>query len=403
MVARSLLNKENAWELGFSLCMSAAVVLLGKPNAVAYTIAFFFFVVVACLIDCCKSSRILYSGLLVLMVGSIAAFTGFRDFGVGWDTNLYINYYFTEAQNIHGITDFLQGFGDKGFLALAKLSTLFSTDAQSLLFFESLFVILFFCLGIREFNKPFVRVRWSTIIFFWSFTFLNISLNLMRQYCAMSLLFWSFSLLLNDKWKKSLVVFVVAYFFHSSAFLCSLLFLYYYLSGIESKKIRMSVTMVSLLVSLFAVIFLFKTLPFLANFGFVSDVYVDRYGANNSFKSENVFGLGIIAYIVVVYYAIYLMKKKKAINEKMAYIAFVVHSLFFILRLSTFSVNYLVRMSSYYYYFEILLVCALLNVRQTPRWIRFLLYFLTVFLWYRSYIASPSGATYPYHSSILGI
>lgn len=403
MFFRSWLNNRNVLDLSVPLLMSVVVVVLGKPDAITYTFAFFLFALLASLADCCKKSVALYSLFVVFLVGTVSIFTGFRDFGVGWDTDVYIRYYFYEAQNAHNIKEFMECFGDKGFLALSKLSSLCSSDAQSLLYFESLFIILFVCLGILELNKGSVQAKWSTVLFFWCFTFLNISLNLMRQYCAMSLLFWAFALLLNDKWRRAVAVIFVAYFFHSSAILFLLAFAYFYLSNWKDRKIRMWVTVVGLLCVLISVLFVFKLLPLLAGYGIISDIYANRYGANNNYKSENIFGLGIIAYIVVVYYAIYLMKIRKAISDKLAYICFTTHSLFLILRLAAFSVNYLSRMSAYYYYFDMLCICILLNLRQLPKWIRYSLYFLTVFLWYRSYISGNAGFTYPYHSAILGI
>lgn len=60
-------------------------------------------------------------------------FSGFRDFGVGIDTTVYINSFFESAQMLTSLKDFASFESDKGFLALAFLASSFSNDSQSLL------------------------------------------------------------------------------------------------------------------------------------------------------------------------------------------------------------------------------------------------------------------------------
>lgn len=85
-----------------------------------------------------KLVSILSISILVLVN---VIFSGCRDFGVGIDTNVYIESYFNASADLQSLKSSwsIEGF-DKGFLLLAYVSNLFSDDAQSLLVVTSLFI-----------------------------------------------------------------------------------------------------------------------------------------------------------------------------------------------------------------------------------------------------------------------
>ncbi len=67
----------------------------------------------------------------MILIATNVVFSGFRDFGIGRDTNIYIDRFFSSAQSLKGIKDFMAFEEDKGYLVLAYISTLFSNESQS--------------------------------------------------------------------------------------------------------------------------------------------------------------------------------------------------------------------------------------------------------------------------------
>ena len=141
----------------------------------------------------------------------------------------------------------------------------------------------------------------------------------------------------------------------------------------------------------------------MSNVGLVSEILTDRYGSQNEYGSANIFGIGILTFMVLVFWAIGYLKQNKSITEREAYLAYTVHSLFIILRMSAFSVNYLSRISHYYYYFDILMISMLLSNSNISKPIKYGIYLCVCYLWYSNYILGGAGETFPYHSKILGL
>lgn len=82
---------------------------------------------------------------LVLIVVANVIVWGLRDIGVGTDTITYIDSYFKLANTFHNLNDliFNDTEEDKGFLAIAWLSTLLGSDSRILMFLTELFVMSF--------------------------------------------------------------------------------------------------------------------------------------------------------------------------------------------------------------------------------------------------------------------
>ena len=395
------LNTHFGLNVLFIVLVSFAVIILGEPNALVYTFMFGFAIL---LISGADRNIFYYKNIFVyLCIAFLVIIVGLRDFGIGYDTNVYIESYFYEARRIHTINDFLNIDRDLGFVFLAYVANLFGNDAQSLLLIVEFWICIFTFAAILEVNKKNNRIEWVTFLFLWLFTFLNLSMNLMRQYCAMSMLLLAFAYLLNGKYNKAIIMQVLAYFFHSSAVVFIPVFGIFYLSKWNNKKQRNIYTIVLLLLSLVMITQIFTLLPTLASFGFISESYAYRYGADSNFTSKNIFGVSIITIYILIYYLIYASNKKCILCEEEAYIAYTIHSLFFILRLLAFYIEYLARLSEYYFYVDILLVSIMLSSNRITNLLRCLIYICFIYYWYRSYILVPSAATYPFKSSILGI
>lgn len=90
-----------------------------------YIIVFILNLLLSYIAEKCYDSKYKLQSVLflILLVGVNTIFSGFRDFGIGIDTTVYIDPVFTIAHSIN-LRDFLAFEGDRGFLLLAYIANL---------------------------------------------------------------------------------------------------------------------------------------------------------------------------------------------------------------------------------------------------------------------------------------
>ena len=247
--------------------------------------------------------------LCLVIIGLInTIFVGFRDFGVGYDTNLYINAYFNSATNITSIRDFLYVEDvDRGFLFLACISHYYSNDSQSLLVVTELFIITFTLLGLYYYKKKNNLSVAQFLVFYWLILFF-FSENFMRQYCAMSLLFFGYSQFMNDRKLLYVCIQILAFFFHSSSLFFAVVPVFTIISKFGYKKRLGFVIIVNIFFLLFVIAYSYF-LPLLGSFEIVSEIYVDRYSGRENGSGRIFMG---VFYLVSIYiqYIIYRQTKQ---------------------------------------------------------------------------------------------
>ena len=92
-------------------------------------------------------------------------------------------------------------------------------NLQWVLFFIHILIVVPIYLGLRKF-KDLDGKLWLCMLVFY-FMFYNVSLNIVRQYIAIAILFYGISSLLNDKRgeTKFWISLIVALLFHNSSLL----------------------------------------------------------------------------------------------------------------------------------------------------------------------------------------
>lgn len=247
---------------------------------------------------------------LIVLVNTF--FIGLRDFGVGVDTVVYIEEYFLFARKIVYLDYFLSDeTHDKGFVILAIIANFFSESKQGLLIVTEFFITLFIVLGIYEFKKT---INFSFAGFFMLFWLLyqQETINLMRQFCAMSLLFYGFAKLLQKKYIFYCFIQIIAYFFHST----SLLFLIVPIGLIISKSKSKLIYFISILLLIVGAFYVYNHFYDLLNFvgakNLISEIYTDRYGELSTYERSGgrlTFKLFIPAImLIMVYYYKFVSK-----------------------------------------------------------------------------------------------
>lgn len=346
-----------------------------------------------------KLVSILSISILVLVN---VIFSGCRDFGVGIDTTVYIDSYFNAAQSLGSVKDFFEFDGDKGFLLLACLASSFSDESQSLLIVTEMFIQTFFYLALWQYKKVenisvFVATALFCIIFYCH------TLNLMRQFCAISLLAFAFSLFIQGKKISYVILQVLAFFFHSTSLVFIFVPILWIISNMEDvrkRNIYSALLVISLLVF---VSFYFSFLTMLGNMDIVSDVYSDRYGENSEFTRKSGYGLmNIFSLIYPVAFVVYAKVKKVTENKALFFILLLSISVSIFLLLA-FKITFVDRISFYLSFIMFIFLPKIFSSNKMNVAIKTVMFILYFSNWYSVYIVHHGGDIYPYKSKILNV
>lgn len=256
-------------------------------------------------------------------------FVGFRDFGVGIDTEVYIKLYWQYANKVHSMKELFvddRDIHDPGFLALACFSRLLGNTPQSFLLVIALFIFSVFCLSIKELKSIFdFKLHIYTSLFCFSSLYL-LSLNVMRQMCAVSLCTVGFAFFMKKKYALYASLQLLAYLFHST----SLIFIIVPLVVICVNNVNNRKILLLFFGGTLGILFLFTRYFYDLMFyiasnsdSVVTDIYANRYGEQSEYNSGESFelmGVRELLSVIVIGYAIFRGYKKSLINHNDTYI-----------------------------------------------------------------------------------
>lgn len=169
----------------------------------------------------------------------------FRKVGVGTDTKVYVYVLYEAAKKSKTFFEYLSSIvysnfqykavtqWEIGYNLLVYFSTRLTGSFQGVLFFTHALIITFVYKGLKKINGSF-SITFSMLLFY--LMFYGTSMNLMRQWIAISILFYGFHFLIEKNIKMYVLTIVVATLFHNSGVIgILLLFLYYYIEKSNGK------------------------------------------------------------------------------------------------------------------------------------------------------------------------
>lgn len=339
---------------------------------------------------------------LVALVAINTVFAGYRDFGVGIDTTVYIDSFFHNAQSLEGVKDFLAFDGDKGFLLLAYLASLFSDESQSLLIVTELFIQVFLYLALWQYKKAenisiFIATALFCIIFYCH------TLNLMRQFCAISMLAFAFSLFIQGKIKSYIVLQVLAFFFHSSSVFFIFVPILWYMSKMENTRKRNFYSGIFVAFLLLFVSFYFSALTMLGNLSIISEIYSDRYGQNSTYVNKAGYGLMNIFNLIYPIAFVLYTQVKKAIDKRDIYFLLMLSISISIFQLLSFKIMFMDRLPFYMSFIMFIFLPKIFSSAKMSMAVKTIVILLYIFNWHSVYIVHHGGDIYPYKSKILNV
>ena len=252
---------------------------------------------------------------LFLIVFFNVFFIGLRSSDVGIDSS-YIPIYFDYARNIDDILE--ESDFDKGFLLLAYLARLVGDDSQVLMVFTEFIIIFFVVLGIYELKKTIkCSIFWFILLFM--FLYQEQSFNIMRQYCAMSIVFYGFSLWVQKRYYSYLICQIVGYFFHSTSIIFILVPLCHWFSY-KDEKYRYLYAIGSILFLSFLLLSYYSFLAYIESLQVLKESYYETYGLGSRFTSEDgTYSPRAIVIFIVEVLLCYFLSKKKNVSDDVIY------------------------------------------------------------------------------------
>lgn len=188
-------------------------------------------------------------------------FAGLRMIGIGTDTAGYVSILFDAAKQSDSYLNYMStniisnyqsrtiySFVEPGYSTLVYFSAKIFGSYQAVLFFSNLPVILLMYFGMER--NEIIKSKWLGMLIFY-FIYYGSTFNWIRQWIAISVLFFGFSYLLKNQNSRYLLMVGVACLFHYSALVGIVVFGVYWLfskNEIEPQKMNYRTVLVTILI-----------------------------------------------------------------------------------------------------------------------------------------------------------
>jgi len=332
-----------------------------------------------------RSVKILWFSLILFAPVFIAAVR----WAIGSD---FVTYWsiFLDLQNSN-ILESLINSREPLYTALNILANFLFGQEWGIFLLSSLITMLFILLT-AEYYKKYLSIAMVLLIYFLLFYIL--SLNIVRQMIALSIILYAFRFILEKKPIKYFIMVIISVMFHQSAIIC---LLFYFLNIQKESKFWRTKTIIYYLLIILSPIYISLILKLAEHLPFLS-FYFNLYPIN-----YNGLGLGfLIEVLPVIVPAMLFRKRLLELNPN--FIFFINLSLLtFPLRISGYYILWAYRLMFYASIVQIIIVPIVLNTIQvkTKRIFAYCLFIIVYLAYYVfRYSILNTGEAYPYLSII---
>lgn len=332
-----------------------------------------------------------------------AVLAGCRDSSIGTDVAGYGIRNFNYA---HASSSFPQYFDHYKYSIMAEplyhllvyITSRFFDNYHWGLFGYNLLMVVFAYLGVHKYHKI-MNTPIGVSMALYYLALYNISLNIMRQCIAVSIVFWATSYLFEEKYAKFAVIVLLGVGFHSSAIMGFLFWPMYLFAG-RAQGGKESGQIIRGCLFLFTVLgVLFaggRAVRFLVDAGILRTNYLN-YLSSGAYASHRVSPVSVGIY--AGYFLIYMCHYRHLNKRKLYSLFFAIIS--FIMLISMFGQMISVYISRAGYYFMPLQMISFANItncyqaKSKQGWI-FLIVLYSVIVWFIIFAYRGNHATVPY-------
>ena len=329
----------------------------------------------------------------------LALVAGLRDYSVGADTYQYVGYIsYYKGETFYSV---LAGEyrKDMGFGLFMVLMHQFTSDPHVIFLIISCIILgTFFIAVVKSVDLFKIEGVSICLLLYLLNMYYNAGMNIVRQFMSVSICLLALIYLYKRNMIYCILLLIIAFSFHASSLIFTILPLSYMLFSAQSKLIRNGVIIVILLESAY-VLLNFQTIAI-----YMANEYerLESIAEMDSSLSRQIIGISSLATWTLCYYLIYQSFKKKIFSQNHLYMFLLVQTLTVVLG---FVAYYNVFMGRLLFYPQIALLLyqgfALSDFRISKEFKTvFILFYVALYL-YRS--SSGSAMTIPYSSEVLHI
>lgn len=343
--------------------------------------------------------------ILLIIISLLSFFGGLRDYNIGTDIEVYGKSWFEIASSYSSFKNYLEVIEttEYGYVFLNYVVSRITNDPHVFLT-----ILQFFCNSlviVTLYNNRKTCKLWMSLIAYLCIYYC-LTFNILRQACALSILFYSIKYLKRNQNLKFVISLIIATLFHSTAMLAGIIIfcLYKVLENKKEIKQRRLLLLFSIIFFLIT-IYIKNVITFGYNIGII-DYRIYRY--MTKFAKSNI----VIPYFELSFkfgflsIAVFNLKKIIKKNNEMPFLFLctIIDSITFLLKII---MSYSERFSFYFGYYGILFIPEIINdisENRKKRFVTNIFYVLSMILyWYIKYVKHGACEVYPYSSQILGI
>lgn len=352
-----------------------------------------------------NKNRRFYYIFFILAVLIVSFLAGVRDLNIGTDVYTYGEWEFKAAKNMKNIIQCLTRKSEIEplYRLFVYFISRFANDSHWLYFFTGIFIYGFTLAGLNYYHRK-ISMPFAWLVYL--LLYYGDTLNIMRQFMAISLMFWGFKFAIEHKYKTFILVFLVAFMIHNTAIIfLGIYWIYRYLQKNDTfyKKVLIVLESIVLLVSYgyllkilssFGIInerferylnasFLFQINPIIVRIPFIILIvlFLNRFYKNNSSSTDSLDGKYEADFLVIALILEMFTAEMRAVLPA------------------------LYRFSYFFYGFKSIAYTRLLVVfnKKSRLIVGFTILAFLVVWWIYGNVIQGNNEIYPYTSSILGI
>lgn len=353
-----------------------------------------------------KIYRIAFA-LLAILIPSLLA--GFRDYGVGYDTQIYVDDTYREVLDYRdsGLWTFFKAVLDDEFTQEPFYCFINYIGLQLGIEVNYVYFVVNFVTIALVFNAIWIyqeKASMPLMMFVFLFLYFNISLNIIRQTVAIALALNVYLYLEHRRWIMALVFGVLMFLSHTTS-IVFILFLLLYVAinrGVGFKIVIGLFLVVPLVFLMLEDIVLLAISLNLVPTRFIN--YILEEEETTVMKTAVAYGWLVLGAMLWGGYT--LLKKENYFRE--VYLILNVKLFSNLLILASIVSLWTFRMAYYFGIFDILFIPRIIHLvseedEEKGKMLTYFYVILIIFYWYWSIIYNNENETYPYKSEILGI
>lgn len=323
----------------------------------------------------------------LLAIQPIILLGALRTEDIGFDTSVYVFPEFYEACRNKYLLKYLNRYFANGYLLVNWFVSRVTSNVHIYLYIIHSIMygsILYALYRLRD------RLPVWIGMFFLCFVFYRESLNIARQFVALSFDILAFSFLLEKKWIKVLICTFIGYEFHHSALIFVSLISIYYLCHrfykLFNRKVVKIATAIGVVIMLYSFSYIMENI---FDYGFIDERYMGY--TNDSKFEENIPMSQLTLYSVNLLFFYFVKGHKEGVL--LTYFEYIV-IISLILCFSALISTYTIRIMSYFSYMSIIIFPYLYCFNKKK--FRTIHLCILVVYWFMTVVVANLSSTYPY-------